>query len=414
MKEQDRRTALLVAACRRDAAASLAPSDVDLLAEPSACDRFIVQAAQQSVLGLTLATLERAHLIDALPAAISATLGEALRGLRRRATILQMERDFVLGQLARSNVPAVVLKGAGLATTVYDEPVEREFGDIDLLIPRANLETAVAALAAQRYLHAGSEHAEEGYREHHFHLRMQRAAGPLIELHWGLTASREPFSLDPLAFLAGAVRGDAVARVPGPVHALMHIVTENARDAFNRLNRIVDVDRIITVYPSLDWSEAIALADASDLRAALALSVALARVLLGTQLPPEIRARLRPPASVRMHLELLEPRRALLEQRALARESWAELLRMWLLPDHTRRGALARMLRADSNDPLQWLWEGGERAEHRGLGLGGRVGHAARTIGFQLEVYGKAIGRGASRLVRRAARQGGERPEEIW
>jgi hypothetical protein len=367
-----------------------------VLADRSSCERFVTQARLHSVLGLVLASLSRAGSIDGFSGQTE-SLRDALRTQRRRAMILQAERDRALGIISRAGVPAVVLKGAGLATTVYAEGAEREFGDIDLLVPRDALDHAARALAAADYRHTGSEHAEQGYREHHFHLRMQRDSGALVELHWGLTTAREPFSLDPAPFLSDAIAVDGGMRVPRPEHALLHIVTENARGAFNRLNRVVDVDRIIASAPSLDWNETIVIAESSNLRASLALSVALSRALLGTPVPDAVRERLRPATTTRVHLELLDPAQALIEQRALSRESWGELMRLWLLPGPARRETLVQMLSAASNDPLQWLWDGDDKPARQQRGLARRVAHVARTIGFQLGVYATAGARSASR-----------------
>lgn len=386
----ENRTTLLLAACRRDLA-SLAAADTEPLADPRARLCFLDLASRHGVQGLALAALHRAGCIDALPADASGALREVLRGLRRRAAILAMERDHVLGILQRHGLEAMVLKGAGLASTVYRDEVERDFGDIDVLLPAEQIDQALETLGRHGYGSAVSEEATERYRAHHFHLRVQRPRGTLIELHWALTAPHEVFRLDAAAFLRHGATGATPLRMPRPEHSLLHVVVENARGAFSRLTRLVDVDRIVAGAPALDWDYLVATARASGLSSALALALELGRSMLGTEVPEEVRRRLRPAGAVRFHLALLRPASSLLRQRALKRASWAELMRLWLVTSHSRRMALVRMLRADSEDPLRWLWDGNESETRGHPSLVRRVSRFGKVVAYQFGLYAGGI-----------------------
>lgn len=380
---------LLLAACRRDGAL-LAAAETKLLADERARERFMAFAMRHGVLGLALAALQRTRCFDGLPKDASERVRETLRGLRRRATILEMERDHVVDILRRRGMDAVVLKGAGLASTVYRETVERDFGDIDVLLPPHQIDAAVEALGPHGYRYPGSKTATEGYRAHHFHLRVQRPHGTIIELHWGLTLPREAFQLDAAAYLSQSVAvaaGGTQLRVPRPEHALLHMVVENVRDAFSRLTRLVDADRIVAGTPALDWDYLESTARASGLGSALALVLELGRSVLGTEIPDEVRRRLRPPRAVRFHLALLRPASSLLRQRALTRPSWATLLRLWLLTSRSRGIELVQMLRADSDEPLAWLWAESESKIDSGTSLGHRVSRLGKVVAYQLGMY---------------------------
>ena len=99
-REMDRLTPLLLAACRRDAPTTLAAADMRPLGEREVRARLLDLASRHGVQGLMLATLQRAGLIDELPKDAAEAFRGALRGLRRRAAILRMERDHVLRVLA--------------------------------------------------------------------------------------------------------------------------------------------------------------------------------------------------------------------------------------------------------------------------------------------------------------------------
>lgn len=405
--------ALLVAACQRD------PDAHDLAAracqlDDAACARFVEFADAHGVLGLALATLDRVGALDDCPAAPA--LRPMLHGLRRRAALLAFERDHVLRTLGAQGLDAVVLKGAGLAATVYATPVERNFGDIDLLLPPEALPVALDVLERAGYQSSNSAAVVAAYREHHFHVRVQRGLGIVVELHWGLIAPHEPYHLDQAAFLAEsriaqcrttpsdhALRASTVVaprfRVPRPEHALMHVVVENVRDGFSRLTRLVDVDRIVAATPDMDWDYVQSLARDACVSPGLALALDMSRTLFGTEIPAHVFRALRPTRLVRFHLALLRPVPSLLRQRAKTRASWGTLLQFWLLSGQSRRSAIARMLRGDDVDPLDWVWYGDEPRPPVRPRLRERLLRTQKIALYQLGIYaaGLATGRGGIR-----------------
>jgi hypothetical protein len=348
---------LLVSMCRRDANTRLTDDALRVLDDAETRERFIDYASGHGVLGLALATLQRTrpHI-----GATGARFRERLHGCRRRAAVMELARDRVLAVLRAAALDPVTLKGAGLATTVYDEPSERDYGDIDLLLAEHEIDRAVMTLGSHGFHVPGGEAMESGYREHHFHVHVQRPDGIIVELHWELTRSIEPFHLDAAAFIAGSVSvpGAVRMRVPRPEHALLHIVAENLRDGFNRLTRLVDVDRIVATAPAMDWSYLEATARDARLLPSLALSLEMSRDMLGTQVPDELCRRIQPSAWVRLHLALLRPGASLLRQRAVTRPTWVTLLQLWLLSGESRPAALARLFRGEDADPLDWMWQG--------------------------------------------------------
>jgi hypothetical protein len=348
---------LLVSMCRRDAGERLTEAALQVLDDAQTHERFIDYATRHGVLGLALATLQRVRPRHGVAGAV---FRECLHGCRRRAAVLELGRDRILAVLRAAALDPIILKGAGLATTVYDEPAERNFGDIDLLLAQGEIDEAVMTLGRHgfRSNFPGVEAAESEYREHHFHIRVERPGGDMVELHWGLTRAIEPFHLDAAAFMAESVtaRGTRRLRVPRPEHALLHTVVENVRDGFNRLTRLVDVDRIVAAAPAMDWGYLEAAARAARLLPALALSLEVSRDLLGTPVPDEVRRRIQPTAWVRFHLALLRPGASLLGQRGVTRPTWVRLLQLWLLSDQSRLVALARTFVGKDADPLDWLW----------------------------------------------------------
>jgi hypothetical protein len=381
---------LLVSLCRRDASTRVTADALRPLEDEETRRRFVDYATAHGVLGLALATLQR---IRPLPGAGGAAFRELLQGCRRRAAAMELGRDRVLAILRAAALDPVTLKGAALATTVYGEPAERNYGDIDLLLARDEIDAAMLALERQGFHVPGSEAVEAGYREHHFHVRVQRPDGIIVELHWELSRAIEPLHLDATAFRAESVvvAGTPRVRVPRPELTLLHIVAENLRDGFDRLTRLVDVDRIVAATPAMDWRYVESAARAARLLPSLALVLELSRDMLGTPLPDDLRRRIRPSAIVRFHLALLRPGASMLRQRALTRPSWVVLLQLWLSSGEPRTLALGRMLRGEDADPLDWVWRGDASPDAAPAAAARPVSRLGKLAVYQLGLYARGI-----------------------
>jgi hypothetical protein len=384
-----------VAACRRDAPIRLDAERVACLAWEGERTRFLELGNSHGVTGLALAALQKSQRLERLAGDAGASLVEILRLFRRRAALLEVERDRVLTLLGRGGIDAVVLKGAGLASTVFGEPVERAFGDIDLLVPPEMLEDAIHVLHHGGYRSPYSQVAEEAYRRYHFHIRLERAHGLLVELHWGLTRPGAEFPLDASAFREQSVladrRGGPPLRIPRPEHTLVHLVRENVEDAFSRLTRLVDVDRIVAATPSLDWDCVERTARSANLTGALALALELSSNILGTEVPRVVLERFHPTRAVRVHIALLRPVQSMLEQRALDWVSIGELLKLWLAVGGRRMPMVRQLLGAADVDPLQWVWDGADGPGRAGPGPVRRLLVACKILACQVGAYALGV-----------------------
>jgi hypothetical protein len=112
---------------------------------------------------------------------------------------------------------------------------------------------------------------------------------------------------------------------------LLHLVLQNVQEGFTRLGRIVDIDRIVASTPWLDWNALSAEAREGNLEPALALSLHLARQLLGTPTPPAVLVALRPGAASRFHLAALHALRAAPPDSLLG-PAGRHMMHLWLLP----------------------------------------------------------------------------------
>ncbi len=387
---------LLVEVCRHDGATAIDDRRLAELGHRCFRKSFVEQARRHGVLGLTLVQIERSNAFQRLAGDAREELSNALKHRRRRAALWLLERDRILSLFARSDLHPVVLKGAALCTTAYGEPAEREFIDLDLLSGREDVSAALEVLAAAGYRCEMSLGARESYLDHHFHLPLRNPLGFYAELHWALTRPRSPFYLEPASFVERSVTvegGDGVRiRVPRPEYLLLHVVVQNIQESFARLTRLVDVDRIVRFWPDLNWTEVRAEATRGGLDHALALSLQLARGLLGTPILAETLECIRPPPLVRFHLGLLRLETTLPE-RSQPR-GWAEalLLKLWLVSCQRSRSRLLREVMRGSGDPMSWIWVPEASRGWKGGFVTGLRG-LTKLVGLQALLYSSALAR---------------------
>jgi hypothetical protein len=172
----------------------------------------------------------------------------------------------ILRHCAEADIPVMILKGAYLARSIYLHPGLRPMVDIDLLVKRADLERAYAALAELGYGAAGSPDCPEPVDSVQSHLpTLSRPAGtgpePIpVEVHWTIVRPAARVSLVPEALWlrARSVEIAGVATlVLSPEDLLHHLVLHCAADDLFRpgLLPLLDLATVIDHFAdTFDWT----------------------------------------------------------------------------------------------------------------------------------------------------------------
>jgi hypothetical protein len=144
--------------------------------------------------------------------------------------------DEVGTAFGTEQIPVIVMKGAALVRTLYEDLGLRVLGDVDLLVDERDVERAGAQLQGMGLKLIGSDHADQRGPLCHIHLvycRPQPRSIP-VELHWRLF---EPYL--PYVFDLGVVRAQArpLSGLPpnvlvmAPEHELAHLCVHLDRHA---------------------------------------------------------------------------------------------------------------------------------------------------------------------------------------
>jgi len=205
----------------------------------------------------------------------------------------------VVFALTTAGVPPIVLKGPVLARSIYPAAALRPYDDIDLLVQAPHLELTMAALQACGLMENPWGEPLGPDQHHKFGTRDGRLA---VDLH------TDPFDLFLPATDEAARwrRALPVAHLPGawmlcPEEQLVQLSVHAHKHDFRRLIWLKDLDLLLRACADrLDWDLVVGLARREGLDASVWFGLRLVETLLGTPVPVEVMARLRPAAPLRV------------------------------------------------------------------------------------------------------------------
>lgn len=253
----------------------------------------VCQAAQSQGLAPLLYKIVRKQGI--VPPEVEKRLGKAYTDLARHNLFQFHELSSVLGGLAAAGIEAIVLKGAGLAETVYGNIAVRPMCDFDLLVRREDTAAALQTLEGMGYrvvppppaahTKARTLHKEKG------------AMSTAVELHWNLFISPHYQRLLPMEWFwqtALPLELEGVpARVLGPEAQVLylcgHMMVQHAGETSTRW--LHDIAEVIVFYQEqIDWDTLLARAQACELVGAVQHILARLVEEWRAPIPPQVMA----------------------------------------------------------------------------------------------------------------------------
>ena len=214
----------------------------------------------------------------------------------------------VLRRLVSERIPVIVLKGAYLAEAVYGDVAVRPMGDVDLMVPRAELFRAQATLLGMggvRRLSSDEELLD--WRRHH-HVQPVVVRDVAIEIHWTIVPPNAPVRVDAAGLWDRAhpvtIAGVEVLAL-SPEDLLLHLCLHFGCDnRFGGLKSLCDIDETIHHFGGkMGWALVVHLAREWEASRYVGLTLHLARSMLGAGVPDEVLERLTPGGFDRRILE---------------------------------------------------------------------------------------------------------------
>jgi hypothetical protein len=205
-----------------------------------------------------------------------------------------------LAALAEVGIEVVLLKGAGLASTVYGSFAERPMYDLDLLVRPEHADAAWNTLLRAGWTHDEEARPAEFYREHHHlpPLDDPSGTGLSLELHTSPWSGAVELSNDAMWELARPVEiGGRRAFVPCVSHQILHLATHFAWSHVFRSGawRTCRDLRQLVSGAEVDWEEFVHLARDARGTTCCYWTFSIARSLANVAIPDSVLEALRPP-----------------------------------------------------------------------------------------------------------------------
>ncbi len=226
---------------------------------------------------------------------------QRLREAELRSLLRHRELCRVAAGFAGASVPVLLLKGAGLAYTVYPEPHLRPSRDIDLFIRRDSRDAAARALAGCGYTRMREPDGELAGAQAHYARSDARGINHFIDLHWRISNARvfeEALGFDDawdesrlLPTLEPATRtlGGEQALLLACIHRVAHHQDDSS------LLWLWDIHLLAAQLGDSEWRHFLDRAAATGMRAVSARGLELARRRFGTPIGQEALERLTSP-----------------------------------------------------------------------------------------------------------------------
>ncbi len=259
---------------------------------------FVESAFRQGVSTLLYSRFRKLSLLDLFPSALSGKLQSAYLGYAARITGLYYDLEQVGNVFDREGIEWIVLKGAHLAGTVYENPAQRIMCDIDLLVKKRDVERAGNLLVSKGFgtpdfVTPGEEHCDISPSHHVKPLLNKRRT--CIELHFALakTATKAPIPPDCDTLFEHAEwmqLNNTRARVLCPEDLLIHLALHLVKHRFDqRLKALYDIHAVLVTYRDrIGWETLLERAAAWNQKKSVLLTLMLAKTLFDSPVPNEV------------------------------------------------------------------------------------------------------------------------------
>lgn len=394
MKSSRPAEALLLDLCDPDVASAVPRHMLQALDAKDSRQSFYDLASEHRVGGTVFRALRDHPEAGELPPSVQRFLSAQLEHLQERSEAQDAELQSLLESMRRSGLEPVVMKGPALRWTVYDDPVERWYGDFDILLPATEFEPALAVALAAGYKIPYPKHILDGYRRHHFQVLLRRPPMFVLELHWALSPPRSEYRLDTRSFMSDtrttSIGGGYRFQIPRPELLLLHASSDSLRHCFSKLQKLVDMDRIVRAHPDLDWDLVLREAALSGHKAVLWLALSLLDAAFPSRVPGRVLQEVTPDRITRFHVNRLRSPTAFFELDGLSRNHAQRLLHVWLSGG---AGSMWRELTTLVAQDLNWIWleeSGPPGAITRRVT---QLKRSFRIVADQLQLYSPTSGR---------------------
>lgn len=236
---------------------------------------------------------------DAAPVDVVEKLRDNFHTNVRRNLFLTGELLKLLNIFKENRIGAIPYKGPVLAATVYGHLALREFADLDILVRLADVaraKTLMAEIGYKAELELTPAQEAAYLRYHCEHLFKHATDNTLVEIQWGIAPRFFSLELDYEGLWArlepATVAGRQVLTL-SPGDLLLVLAIHGGKHLWTNLEWVCGVAETVGAYAArIDWQQVVGRAEEMGAMRIFFIGLALARDLLGAELPAEVALRI--------------------------------------------------------------------------------------------------------------------------
>lgn len=231
---------------------------------------------------------------EAVPAATRTSLERFRRAHGVYALFVSQELCRLSEMFSQAGLQFATFKGPTLAALLHGDVSRREYVDVDIIVPKRQIDDAERLLGALGYRAAGGTRAfRQAFLAHLRQYAFVHSDSDLaIDLHWSFTGTHVPFPLSPTEIwqdLGSVMIGNRAIPTLSAENLALLLAGHGTKEAWRCLGWICDFAMLIDHCPDLDWLRIHGRASALRCGDSVLLACAMARELLETSVPEALR-----------------------------------------------------------------------------------------------------------------------------
>jgi len=201
------------------------------------------------------------------------------------------ELEVIAGTFNKAGIALLLLKGASLLETVYQDKLDRSICDLDILVHTQDL-----SKTNDQMLSLGYNASSHNWGNHVSYTREGQSSIP-VEIHWDLFNRKNPFQKYAFKIETGQIWDDAEliqvgshnAYIMSPEHQLFYLSCHLIKESFNDPKWIRDIDMIVRFYQQkIDWTKVINFANYYKVRMPVCIVLNYVKASFDTPIPVHI------------------------------------------------------------------------------------------------------------------------------
>lgn len=211
--------------------------------------------------------------------------------IAKQNMLMSAELIRIVKLLKNNNINALVIKGPALSQMAYGDITLRQYGDLDVLVDEKDLFEAAATIASNNYIPDVELHyfKNKALLDVSSDLGLRHAKNhTYIELHWKLFRKKLLVTLDGLNVRSNPtivkIQGKKIETLQSEL-LLVYLCSHGSKHMWERIQWIVDIDRLIGSLDGIDWHKVWLYAEETHSINTLLLGLSLCEELFGTNLP---------------------------------------------------------------------------------------------------------------------------------